>query len=318
VLDNSAAESLLADVGATWSGYWVGTRPVEWVYGMVAGKERIFYVSKDYDGQNRLWEAFTDDREDGGGCPITWAFATRGYFGLTAGLNYPPGRDKVFCYADLAIAEARGNVDIAAFVAGGTRGQFRKVLEKRIIANRGSLRYDEVLGTDSVLYALKPQSRIVRTEDVREKPENTLSSCPVERDILENTDDCFQLLVVGMGHAGVRWIRAFAQSANEDLSGRCEANETEYNAVRFDGASSKDEHWSDVNAALSVAADYFPSTQVVTLEQRGFQAIGTGTTSSVISQAAADRAAEKIAITVAEKGLRDAIPKLVSDGDVDV
>lgn len=314
VLDNAAAESLQAEIGPTWSGYWTGTRPVEWVYGVIAGQERIYYVSVDEDGENRLWEAFTEDRLDNG-CPITWAFATRGYFGGTSQTPYPPGRDKLFCYSELSVCEAKGDVDVAVFWAGGTRGPWKKCLEKRIVSAEGTLRFDSVIEANTILYGLKPQSRLIRTQDVREMAAAELSSCDTEREITETTDDCFQLLVVGQGRAGCRWIRAFAQSSAEDLAGRCETEEENFHAVRFDGGANSNEDWETVEETLSAAAfDHYAATQIVTLDQSGYQGIGTGSGTSVISQGAADRLATAIATRFAEKELRDQIPDLLSDG----
>jgi hypothetical protein len=313
VLDNAAAESLQAEIGPTWCGYWTGTRPVQWIYGVIAGQERILYVSKDYDGNNRLWEAFTPDREDNN-CPITWAFGTRGYFGNSSGIAYPPGRDKTFCYADLALCEIIGNLDIGAFWAGGTRGKWKKCLEKRILSEKCSLSATEILTSSTILYGFKPQSRLIRTQDVRQMNETSLTSCPVERDILEASDDCFQLLVVGQGHGGVRWIRSFAQSGSESLSGVCEQDEDAINAVRFDGASVKGSDFSEVAEDLTAGIDTFESVQIVQLEKSGYTATGTGSAESVISQGAADRVASVIATEFAEKDLREAQPPLLSDG----
>ena len=60
--------------GATsaWASYWTGTRPVQWASGPFNSVIRIMHVSVDYDGTNRLWEAFDPDRTDNGS-PITCA-----------------------------------------------------------------------------------------------------------------------------------------------------------------------------------------------------------------------------------------------------
>jgi hypothetical protein len=315
VLDNSAAESLKADVGATWSGYWMGTRPVEWLYGVIAGQERIFHISKDLDGENRLWAAFQEERLDNG-CPITWAFGTRGYFGATSQVPYPPGRDKKFAYADLFLAEIIGNLDVAVFYAGGTRGPFKQCLTKLIKSEEGILRADEEIDINTVLYGLKPQSRLIRTQDVRRLPSNDLESCPVEQKKTEVEDDNFQLVVVGQGQGGVRWIRAAGQTAAENNNAKCEDDETAFNAVRFDGASKKSASYDEIETALVAAFTFFDSTQVVILTtDDGFhQAIGTGSAESVITQGAADRVAQAIATQFAEKFLRDQIPPFLSDG----
>jgi hypothetical protein len=281
----------------------------------VAGQERIFYVSKDHDGQNRLWEAFQEDRLDNG-CPITWAFATRGYFGPTAGINFPQGRFKRFKYADIQLVEALGDVHVAAFVAPGARGKYKKVMQKKITASRGSLHWNDPINFGTKIFAYKPQSRYLRTEDVSELVGNTLSSCPVEASALEDRDETFQLVIVGSGHAGVRWIRAHAQPENEDYSGSCQEDEDDVRGVRFDGAGSRDNVRSVVRNSLSAPVDYYQSTQIVTVDQDGYQETGTGSTSSVISQEAADDAAKVIATRAAEKNLRYVVPPIINDGTV--
>jgi hypothetical protein len=315
-LDNSAAESLNPNTRATWSGFWTGTRPVQWMYGVIAGAERIYYTSKDHDGQNRLWEAFQEDRRDNG-CPITWAFATRGYFGPTAGLNFPNGRLKKFCYADLAFAELKGDIDVAAFIAGGSRGQFRKVMTKQIKSAEGTLRHDQAINYSTSIFNLKPQTRVLRTEDIREIESNVNSTCPVERDFLEDRDETFQLVIVGSGRGGVRWIRTHAQPEQEDLSGRCEENEQGFNAVRFDGAGAKDNNFEVVKNSLSAGVDFYESTQIVQVSQKGYESTGVGSGKSVISQSNADRIATVVATRAAEKDLRFTIPPILSDGKVD-
>lgn len=315
VLDNAPSQSLQPDVGASWSGYWTGTRPVEWAYGVIGERERALYISRDKDGKNRLWEAFTEDRQDNGS-PITWAFATRGYFGSTSQTPYPPGRDKTFCYAELAMCELIGNVDMAVFYAGGTRGIFKRCLTKRIQSEEGILDESQEIDADTELYGLKPQSRLVTTEDVRQLNEHSLSSCPVERDKTEVEDDCFQLLVVGHGQAGVRWIRAHGQTAPEVFSGACEKDESDdaIRAVRFDGGSKKGSTYEEVVEALNQNFDRFDSVQVAQVIRDEYTGIATGDASSVVSQAAADRVAASRATQLAEKLLRDQYPPFLSDG----
>jgi hypothetical protein len=313
VLDNAAAESLQAEIGPTWSGYWTGTRPVEWVYGVIAGQERAMYVSKDHDGQNRLWAAFQEERLDSGS-PITWAFATRGYFGGSSNVQYPQGRDKKFGYADIALCELKGTVDVAAFWAGATRGEYKQCMKKKVVASEGMLRAGQQMAIGDQLFALKPQSRQLRTEDVREKFKGDRSSCNVESDTKEQIDDAFQLVVVGHGQGGVRWIRAHGQTDAELLKGRCEKDESDFRAVRFDGGAANATTFEGIEDALAGGIVQYTSTQIVTVNRDGYAAIGTGSATSVISQAAADRAATERATQLAEKLLRDQYPLFLSDG----
>ena len=65
-LNNASLETLNDDSGPSWMGVWWGTRPVEWVFGQIAGEERAYHVSYDEDGANRLWETFRPERLDNG------------------------------------------------------------------------------------------------------------------------------------------------------------------------------------------------------------------------------------------------------------
>jgi hypothetical protein len=101
----------------------------------------------------------------------------------------------------------------------------------------------------------------------------------------------------------------------EDNAGKCEADEVEFNAVRFDGAAKKDKSYDVVEASLLAGFYFYESTQQVQLTHpEGYQSFGTGSAESVITQPAADRAAQAIATQYAEKYLRDQIPPFLSDG----
>lgn len=317
VLNNASYETLQDDTGPSWCGYWLGTRPVEWVYGTIAGSERIFHVSTDEDGMNRLWESFLPERLDNG-CPITWAMATRGYFGLSA-QKKAPGLDATICYADIALVCIDEDLDISASYAGGLRGAFKPVMTKQLNVSRGSLRYDQEITSESILFGYKPQSRVIRTEDVRRQNHtDETGSCPVERDVLEDADESFQLWLVGHGPATVRWIRAFAQPEKEDDSGSGEACQDEVgtNAVRFDGNGAHGDDEADVQLSLAERPIIkYESFQTATASQSGQTAVGVGHADSTISQKAADRVASIVALKSAESELMRTLPPILSVGE---
>lgn len=318
VLNNASFETVGDEGGPSWSGYWLGTRPVEWIYGVIAGKERIFHVSTDSDGENRLWESFTPDRLDNG-CPIMWAMETRGYFGLSSQAKKLPGARVQFAFADVALTAISEDLDFGVFVAPGVRGEYHQIMSKRISAQKGSLIYNQPLTATTKVFAYKPQTRTERTEDYSEQnPDVESGSCPPESDKNDDTEESFQLLIVGHGPAAIRWIRAFSvMKTEEDYAGNNEAceNEQAFNIIRFDGAGVFD---TDLPAATELIAlravrDY-TSTKTATVTAGGLQAVGVGSSESIVSQEAADRVAERIAVRQAEVELVQTLPTILSVG----
>jgi hypothetical protein len=313
VLNDASVETLNEDTPPSWSGYWLGTRPVEWVYGDIAGTERIFHVSVDEDGENRLWEAFQPDRLDNG-CPITWALETRGMFGASSQSKRIPGGDVKFGFAEVAFAGIEETLDLGIFYAGGIRGAYKPILAKQISVERGSLRWDQQVTATSQIFAFKPQARKVRTMDVREETTEGETSCPVESENLDGKDESFQLLIVGHGPATIRWIRSYGTEESESTSGDPDSckDESPYNAVRFDGAAVRATDFSELVEALTAKAlSYYTANQTDTVES----CVGVGTAESSVSQAAADRVAKRIATRMAEVEFLASQPRILSLGE---
>jgi hypothetical protein len=319
-MNNCSLETLQDDSGPSWLGVWLGTRPVEWVYDNIAGQERIYHVSADEDGQNRLWECFLPERLDNG-CPITWAVETRGYFGQTSQVaKKTPAAKFRKCFSDIALTGVEETLDLAVFYAGGIRGAYKQLLAKRISVERGSLRHDQTITATTQLFGLKAQSREERTEDANQKSiENfETGSCPPESPNTEGIDESFQLLVVGHGPATIRWIRVYGLEEDEQTSGDPDAciDETPYNTVRFEGTGVRS---SELGDALSQFAGLpirrFTSNQTATVEQSGYSAVGAGSAESIVSQQAADRVAQRTAVRQAEVELQQTIPPTLSLGE---
>lgn len=316
VLNNASLNSLDDNSGPCWSGQWTGTRPIAWLFGEIASQERIYHVSADADGHNRLWESFTPDRLDNG-CPIAWKLETRGYFGQTAAMQEkPPGERARISYVDIALAGISEALDLGVFYAGGTRGSFRQIMDRRVVAAKGTLSQTLRLNINSPIFALKPQSRNERTQDANQIDQsNADNSCPVERKDNDNIDDSFQLAICGHGPATIRWIRPWAYTVPPDLDGNGMACEDEegIRAVRFDGFAAFGDDLGDIVAELAAAPEYFyESHQTVSLSADGFIAIGAGSSTSVVSQRAADRVARVIASNQAEAELLALRPRYFS------
>jgi hypothetical protein len=315
VLNDASIETINDDSGASWSSYWMGTRPVEWVSGSIAGQDRIFHVSTDEDGQNRLWEAFRPERLDND-CPITWFVETRGYFGQSSEKK-APGEMCKFGWAEVALVGLEENFDFGIFYAGGSRGAYKNILAKQLSIERGSLMPESEITATTQMFAFKPQSRIERTEEASQKTDET-GSCPVESDKNEDVDESFQLLIVGHGPGAIRWVRAYSTADNQPTDGSSEAcvDEPNFNGVRFDGAGVHAVDRGELIEELSAKAiRAFSSNKTVSISQDGITAIGVGSAESVVSQSAADRVATRIAQKRAEIELTTTLPKVLSIGE---
>lgn len=317
VLNNASIASLNDDSGPCWSGYWLGTRPVEWIYGTIASAERIYHVSVDADNKNRLWQSFTPDRLDNG-CPISWMLETRGYFGQTASIQgKPPGERCRLAWVDIAVAAVAEDLDIGCFFAGGTRGAFRQIMDKRLSVSRGSLSQDMQLDMDTQIFEFKPQSRKLRTQDANQIDNSEDGSCPAEQSDLDSIDESFQLAIVGQGPATIRWIRPWAFTTPPDTNGDGTAcqDEAGFNAVRFDGYGVSGVDLEAMTAELAVVPlQHYESTQTVRISVDDFSAIGAGFAQSVINQRSADRVAKIIATQQAEMELLSVRPSYFSTG----
>jgi hypothetical protein len=318
VLNHASLATLSDDSGPSWAGYWTGTRPVEWIYGQIVNAERIYYVSVDYDGKNRVWEAFIPDRLDNQ-CPITWGVLTRGYFGATASVHAkPPGTRCRLAWVEMGFAGIEEDFNIGVFYAGSTRGAFRQIMNKLVRVDKGSISHDEPLDANTTVYAFKPQSRMLSTEDANQQAANdALGACGVEQEDLDNIDRSFQLLIVGHGPATLKWVNPIAFLVPEDLSGEATAceDETPHNAVRFDGVGTKQPTYADAVAELTAhqMAEY-TAAKTNSLTQDGYFAVGVGFAESIVSQAAADRVADIIANKSADNELNYMLPVITSMG----
>ena len=314
VLDLAGADPTSSRPIPVWNGVWTGIRPVQWLYGYFAGRERIFALSMDYDNTPRLWEAFTSERTDSG-CPITWALETRAYFSPTSGSGYPPFRLKRLAWFELQLVELSGDVWLAGWWAGASRGPYYRCLTKKITANRASITSDRSITESTSLYNTKPQARLVRSEDARFSGGSEAVRCNVESNNVSLIDSEFQLLLIGSGDCGIRSLRVFAEPYSESTAGACEVSEENYNLVKYSGESASAERLSEAAAQLETRGfDYWESYQTVALSQDGVTAVASGDATSLISQQHADELAKCIATKRAEYALQRMLPPIVSIG----
>lgn len=302
--DLQGLDTNIAEEGFAWDSYWTGTRPVQWQTASVHGVERIFHISVDRDGKNRLWESFQSDRLDNDS-PISWALETRSYlFGTKA--------HKQWKFAKLQCSEFWGESFLKISWAGTSRGRYKQSCLKQISAQKGALRASDVLAAPrTVLFGFKKQSRYISTEDTRQNQTDDLDACGTESDRIDPIDIGFQLCILGQGPGGIRTIRVFATLENDETAGKCEPQEDDagVRATRFDGAASRGDTLADAVANfLQSPVASFEACATVAMEHAGVNVVGTACEGSSISQAAANHRAIRVATMRAAEMLRTMAP----------
>lgn len=297
VADLQGLDTNIAEEGPTWDSYWTGTRPMTWITANIYGRDRVFHVSYDRDGQNRLWEAFMPDRLDNGS-PITWALETRGYL---FGTKQP----KQWKYAKITMSEFWGDTHVKVSWAGTTRGRYKKSCLKVIKAARGVVQASDTFTYDTKFFSLKRQSRTISTEDTRQMQKDALDSCNVESDRIDGIDYGFQMCIMGMGPGGIRSIRVFATPENDEDKGACEKDESNVRAARFDGSAAFGDTLAEaVSVLLANPVSLYEACGSAAINFGGYNAVGTACESSVISQDAANYRATRVAEARAAEDLR--------------
>jgi len=218
VMDQSPGDKLNGRFQSAWNGIWTGTRPVQWSVAAINGVQRVFHISKDADGENRLWEAFIPSREDNGQ-PITAYVETKSHANFS---DEAQGLDvKTFQFAELEFAEIRGILDVKVYWAG-LRGNYKELSVYRFVAPEGNLTYDKRITLDTSLFGYSTQSRVVRTTQILNDREDG-SVCGVESPLPDRHDRAFSLLIVWSGRAALRSYRIFARRYEESGMGAPEA-----------------------------------------------------------------------------------------------
>jgi hypothetical protein len=267
--------------GRAWNGVWTGWRPSGWMTGVVSGRSRCFFVSYDYDGENRVWEAFMPDRRDNG-CEITCL----AQFKADA---LGSAERKKFTFAKIELAEVFGDVSVMAAVSS-SRGWFDRIMTREVVATDRWIDTDEDYGEGSTYPTMggnRPQVRQLETEIWRTPSD--CNGCGVESRDLNNVDTHFSLAVAWTGRAGVVGYRLFGTD-DSDQSADCKADETGPRHLLDSGCGSTDDPPADT--------DPFPTfTGNATLERTDLGLIADSISvqacaTSQISQVAADRKAE--------------------------
>jgi len=267
-----------------WSSYWTGWRPVEWCKGTLDGMERVFFVSADYDGNNRLWEANLESKTDNGVAIPCW-LQTKDY--LFSSRDW-----KKFKYAELELMDIFGDVSIGVAV-GGLRGAYQTILSKEIKADIGQVYPDSEYGPepgDHVFAGSKPQTRVIKTNDTPAPSE--CNNEPVESDSRAGfTDKAFSLLIMWAGDMALRAYRLFAYLDPQGYEGTCETQEESPRLLSDDGCAVLDVFCEEDPLPSFTASSTFSAVDPATALPVSY----TANTQSSISQDDADRRARDAA-----------------------
>lgn len=210
-----------------WPGYWTGWRPVEWGMGLVNGSSRIFFASKDYDGNNRVWEAMQQEKTDNG-CRITSFLQLKEH---AAGNLY----QKRYDWSKLFLSQIYGEVDLAVYVAS-TKGGFQLQKNFHIVASEGQI-FDNVSYSDQgpLMVGNRVQTRTIKTTTNQE--DNDCNRCGVESVEGNMIDYAFSNLLVWSGQMGVKAYQMFFHDEPERLDGDCEEDEVAPRTLNEAGCS---------------------------------------------------------------------------------
>lgn len=243
VLDYAPAAEWSAQKIPAWCGVWTGTRPVEWISGVIDGTPRCFHFSVDYaatnDGSyNHLWEAFTSNRADTyfdisvDGSIIEKV--SRIYCQMETGLLGDGLDYKQFTYAEIEACEIGGTVDVKASYRG-SKGFYQNILETRLLAVTEDYQWanSDYESEISRLGFLNTQYRRLVTENSQRKP----SAITCESNLTNDIDKAFSMLVEWCGEFGVESLRIFIDPWSERSTGVPQSPETKSCVVSQDGAN---------------------------------------------------------------------------------
>jgi hypothetical protein len=243
VLDYAPASEWSQQRFPAWCGIWTGTRPVEWISGVIDGTPRCFHFSVDYaatnDGSyNHLWECFTQNRydeyldidKDGNAIEKV----NRIYCQMETGLLGDAIDFKQFAYAEIESCEIGGTVDVKVSYRG-SKGSYQNVLETRLLAVTNDYQWVNSDYADEIskLGFLNTQYRRLITENSQRRT----SSVTCESNLTNDIDKAFSLLIEWCGEFGVESVRLFLDPWSEKSTGIPQSPETKSCVTSQDGES---------------------------------------------------------------------------------
>ncbi len=283
VLDQAPLEG---NVNA-WPGYWTGWNPISWSKGMVGGRERMFFVSRDYDGANRVWEAFLPEHTDNG-CAITCFLQTKQH-------NFGDLLRKKFRFARAFLSQIWGDVSFKWWCLPENGAPYI-IGQKEIVATPGQV-YPDVAygatGTNRKFRANQPQTRKISSED-NAGTDSDCTTCDVTRSSTDNEDYAFGMLMVWSGDMAVTAYQMYAQTDPEPELGVCEENETGPRSVNSNGCGAQDlfPSGNPFGPTFSATKMVCVNTDSSSDDDSDVMACAVETRTSIISQENANRLAE--------------------------
>ena len=207
---NNSPVSLLNDNSpSAWLGVWTGFRVAEFCSftGQDDGELYTFALSNDYDNQNRIYRLFNGTQKDGSS-KIKCSAEFRGHSFQDL------GKPKRFRWFDLNIGGLWGDVDLKGYYRG-FKGGWKEVLTKTMKAAQ-----DYFEG-----------AKVVQTRKVWSKESFGLDNCSAcltneSLSSIDQIDYMFQIMLQWEGQMSVDSYRIAIFDEVDQLSGRCEENET--------------------------------------------------------------------------------------------
>lgn len=201
----------------SWQGVWTGIRPIEWATESIAGQERAYAMSMDYDGNIRIWEAFQGNRADNG-YQIPWAIETKSH-----PVTESPFIQTTFSYFQLLMEQIIGNLEVVGSYKG-LRGQYHELLNTSVTATPGSVllplpTYSPVIvSTPTVSFA--KQFRSLKSQmTLSGGTEPACTSAGVESQNVDAIDRAFSLLIRCRGVGAILAYRLALDDWPEDTEG---------------------------------------------------------------------------------------------------
>lgn len=243
VLDYAAASEWSSQRIPAWCGVWTGTRPVEWISGVIDGTPRCFHFSVDYaatnDGSyNHLWESFMPDRADtyfdidADGNIVEKV--NRIYSQMETGLLGDYSDYKQFVYGEVESCEIGGTVDVSVSYRG-SKGIYQNILKTRLLAVTSEYQWINSDFSKEIeqLGFLNTQYRRLITEN----SQRTASSISCESSLTNDIDKGFSMLIEWCGEFGVESVKIFLDPWSEKSIGSPQVPETKSCVVSQDGES---------------------------------------------------------------------------------
>lgn len=272
VLDYAAASEWSQQRTPAWAGIWTGTRPVEWITGVIDGQPLAFHISVDYsstnDGSfNHLWESFSPERQDTylqiNADQTTQEFINRIYCQFESSL-LGDGMDlKQLIYGELDAVQIGALVDVRASYRGG-RGPYQQIMSRKLKSVTEDYQFaDTPLQAQIEGYGvLRTQSRRLMTEEIS----RVLDGNSCESSLPANIDKAFSLLVEWCGEFGIDSMRIFMNPFSEKSTGTPSADETISCVVGEDGVNHPVALLASPLAETSIQSQGWTETASVTQE----------------------------------------------------